>query len=282
MSFSHIWDPDLSALGEGTATEFAQPGQGLFGSLFSLLTGDTTAAASPAQTQVLYLQEPGTASPISAGDIYQGGVGDCFLLSAIGELALNHPSDISGMIQSLANGTENVTLYAPTRGSLFSHGSSALSPVSVNVTNSFPSDSADSGTGQDVVGNEKEIWPQVLEKAVANLDGGYSVLNEGGNPATAMAQLTGQQAVAMSPNNLSQSALQAFMAAGDLITMDTASSSALPYNLVGDHAYMFDKLTTSNGTAMVQLLNPWGTDQPALIPLSQLSKGIVEVDVGRA
>ena len=35
-----------------------------------------------------------------------------------------------------------------------------------------------------------------------------------------------------------------------------------------------------NGTPMIQLGNPWGFNQPQLIPLSQLSSGIVEVDIG--
>ena len=36
------------------------------------------------------------------------------------------------------------------------------------------------------------------------------------------------------------------------------------------------------GTAMIQLGNPWGFNQPSLIPLSQLaSSGIVEVDISQ-
>ena len=71
------------------------------------------------------------------------------------------------------------------------------------------------------------------------------------------------------------------MAAGDLIVMDTPSSGSLAYNLVNSHAYMFESLTMVSGTPMVQLGNPWGTYQPAAIPLSQLPSVIAEVDIGQ-
>ncbi len=74
--------------------------------------------------------------------------------------------------------------------------------------------------------------------------------------------------------------LQKYVAASDLIVMDTSSRSGLPYGLVSDHAYMFSKLTGTGSSATVQLLNPWGFDQPAAIPLTRLaSSGIVEIDI---
>jgi hypothetical protein len=85
----------------------------------------------------------------------------------------------------------------------------------------------------------------------------------------------------MSPAALTLSALQSFVAAGDLITMDTASNG-LGYGLVGNHCYMFSKVTGSGSSASIQLLNPWGVVQPAAIPLAHLAQsGIVEIDIGR-
>src|SRR5690349_24763804 len=48
----------------------------------------STAKVSASLTQVLYLQEAGDTSLISVRDINQGQMGDCFLLSSIGEIAL--------------------------------------------------------------------------------------------------------------------------------------------------------------------------------------------------
>ena len=185
------------------------------------------------------------------------------------------------MIHANADGTETVTLYTDQKGHLPTFGTTLFKAVAVTVSNAFSSASVNNGAKQDVVGNLKEIWPQVIEKAVATLDGGYSAIASGGSPVIAMEELTGRAATFMSPSNLTQAGLKTMMAAGDLITMDTSSQSNLPYNLVSGHAYMMETMTTAaNGAAMVQLGNPWGTDQPMAIPFAQLAKGIAEVDVG--
>ena len=238
---------------------------------------------STALTQTLYLTEPGTAGPVSVSDINQGQLGDCFLLSPLGEEALFHPASITNMIRNNGNGTESVTLYTDQSGRLPGFGSTGFKPIAVTVTNSFSAASVNNGPSQDVFAGQKEIWPQVVEKAVATLNGGYAAIANGGYPVLAMEELTGHAASAMSPAALSFASLQQFVAAGDLITMDTSSSGRLPYGLVNGHCYMFDKLTGSGTSASVQLLNPWGLDQPSAIPLTQLARGgIVEIDIGHA
>jgi hypothetical protein len=241
---------------------------------------DPTAHVAAAPTQVLYLVEPGDRAAVSVGDLHQGQIGDCFLISPIGELALWHPGAIGDMIHANANGTETVTLYTAANGSLPTFGTTAFRAVAVTVANVFPAYGINNGASQDVVGGQKEIWPQVLEKAVATLDGGYGAISGGGNPIIPMEELTGQSAGNMMPARLTLALLQSFQAAGDLVVMDTLAQSGLPYNLVGNHAYMFESVSMTGGGAMVQLGNPWGFDQPAAIPLAQLSRGICEVDVG--
>jgi Ca2+-binding RTX toxin-like protein len=241
----------------------------------------TLVRTSATLTQVLYLQETGDNAIISVHDINQGQIGDCFLLSAIGEIALFHSSAIMNMINVNADGTETVTLYLAASGLLPTFGTTSFKPVTVTVSNVFPSYAVNNGATQDVSDGQKEIWVQVLEKAVATLNGGYNGIANGGNPMIAMEELVGQSTTWMSPAALSLQALQGYIAAGDLIVMDTPASSSLPYGLVGGHAYMFESLTVVGGTPMVQLGNPWGFNQPSLIPLSQLSRGIAEVDIGQ-
>jgi hypothetical protein len=247
---------------------------------------EAASVATPVQvgamSQALYLTEAGDTAAISMNDIHQGQMGDCFLVSPLGDLAKTHPDAIRNMIHQNANGTETVTLYVPkTGGTTPMPGNAALKAIQVTVDNVFPTYSVNSGATQDVVGNQKEIWAQVLEKAVATVRGGYGAIANGGNPASVMEQLTGQRADAYYPSSLTADMLRSFSAAGDLITFDTPNRTGLGYGLVGGHAYMFNGVVdTANGPA-VSLKNPWGFSDPTLIPVSQVGKTFAEVDVGR-
>ena len=267
---------DLTGLGDDV---FANPGP--VGPVDSWAGAASVGAGAAVLTNALYLTEKGDTTAINVDDLHQGQLGDCFLISSMGELALFHPSQIGSTIKANANGTETVTLYTAANGSLPTFGTSAFKPVAVNVSNVFPTTSVNNGATQDVVGGQKEIWAQVLEKAVATLGGGYGSISNGGNPMVAMEELTGKSATAYSPAKVTAGLISSLSQAGNMLVFDTAGGGALPYNLVGNHAYMFEKMTTTNGIASVQLANPWGFDQPAAIPVSQLSKAFVEVDVGR-
>lgn len=227
----------------------------------------------------LYLREPGDTTAISVHDLYQGQIGDCFLISPIGEIALTNPAAIAKMIQSNANGTETVTLYIGANGRLPTYGTTQFRAVAVTVNNVFPSYGVDNGATQDVVGNQKEIWPQVLEKAVAALDGGYGAIADGGSPIIAMEELTGRPATYISPSSATLAALEKYVGAGDLVVFDTLSKSGLPDILVSNHAYMLEAVSPASGGTLT-LGNPWGKDQPGALLVSQLSKAIAEIDLG--
>ena len=233
-----------------------------------------------AMVQALYVTETGTTAPISVTDINQGQLGDCYLLSSIGEIALNKPSFISSAIHVNGNGTEAVTLYNASNGSVPNWYSTAFKATSVTVTNAFPTNSVNNIASQDVLGNQKEIWPQVLENAYASLNGGYNAIGRGGSPVLAMEELTGHAASFLAPASLTLAVLQGDVLAGDLIVMDTLNKNGLSNGLFGDHAYMFNGVSGTGSAATLKLLNPWGMDQPTPILLSQLAKSFAEVDVG--
>jgi hypothetical protein len=234
----------------------------------------------------LYLIDNGATTAISPMDIFQGQIGDCFLLSSIGEIALTSPSTIQNMITQNANGTETVKLYALQKVTIGHSTYYTLAASNQTVTNSFASYSVDNYASVDVVGGVKEIWPQVLEKAFAQLGGGYSSISNGGSPVWAMEELTGKAATWYSPSQFGTTSAQivanfnSLISANDMIVLDTSTSGNSTYNLVGNHAYMFDGLVTQGGTTYVKALNPWGVDEPNLIPVTALKSAFVEVDVG--
>jgi hypothetical protein len=267
------WFPEPGEQANGAAPSWEQSPVFAPQSLVFAPPGHNSSTSTPGMS--LYLTESGDTTAISVNDIHQGQIGDCFLLSPMGEMALWDPSYIQSMIHTNPNGTETVTLYTPYYGA---HGL-AFRQTAVTVTNSFPTYSVNNGATQDVVSGIKEIWAQVVEKAVAMLGGSYAAIANGGSPVTAMEELTGKPASWYSTNSFSLGMLTADIKAGDLIVMDTANSSSLPYGLVGNHAYMFEGIDTNN---QVKLGNPWGSSyNPQLIPFTQLAAaGIVEIDVG--
>ncbi len=254
--------------------------------IMPMITAATTSVAlsgkvgNTTEKMALYLTEPGNAAPIAISDINQGRIGDCFLLSSIGELVRTESSAISHMIVQNANGTETVTLHVASNGSLPWFGTTSYKTITEVVSNNFQSTSVNNGASQDVVGGVKEIWPQVLEQAVAQLNGGYGSISNGGYPVVAMEELTGHAATYYAPASVTQTMLTAMVAANDMIVLDTSGAGNATYNLVGGHAYMFEGLVTTKGVTYVQAGNPWGFDQPALIPVSALRSAFAEIDVG--
>ncbi len=131
---------------------------------FDAFRGTPASAAttkSPINTQAsstaLYLQEAGDTSLISVRDINQGQIGDCFLLSSIGEIALWHPSAIMNMIHANADGTETVTLHLAASGQLPTYGTTQFKSTTVTINNTFPGNAVNNGATQDVVNGVKEI-----------------------------------------------------------------------------------------------------------------------------
>jgi hypothetical protein len=245
-------------------------------------------AAAPAQ--ILYLSEVKGAAAISVTDINQHQIGDCFLLSSIGEIAILNPTLISNMIHINANGTETVLLYAASNGTLPTPYTRSFKPVTETVTNVFPTYSVNSGIHDDTLAGQKEIWVQILEKAVAQLDSGvkasatltgiYSSIMNGGSPLVAMAELTGQSTSYMSPSSMSLATLIADQNAGDMIVFDTNSGGTLTNGLFNRHAYMFAGVTGTGASAAIHLDNPWGYDHPLPLTMSQISKNFAEIDIG--
>jgi hypothetical protein len=248
-------------------------------------TGVSTAAPVSIGTtdglqDALYLKEPGCAAAVSIGDIHQGQFGDCFLLSPMGEIARQsviqgNASFFPSMIHQNADGTETVKLYQP--------AGNGFSPVYETVDNQFSPVGVNNGTTQDVVGSQKEIWPQVIEKAYAQMNSGEASIANGGYPYLAMEALTGQTATANSPAGLTLTQLMSWVNNNDLVVFDTSNGGTMLPGMVADHCYMFAGCSGTGANTKVLLLNPWGFDNPAPTSIGQIASGasgIVDIEVG--
>jgi hypothetical protein len=253
-----------------------------------VVTDDTGASAVPAVSigttgalqDALYLKEPGCAAAVSIGDIHQGQFGDCFLLSPMGEIARQsviqgNASFFPSMIHQNANGTEAVKLYRSV--------GNGFSPVYETVNNQFSPIGVNNGATQDVVGTQKEIWPQVIEKAYAQMNGGEASIANGGYPYLAMEALTGQTAAAYSPAALTLTQLMSWVSNSDLVVFDTSNGGTMLPGMVADHCYMFAGCSGTGANTKLLLVNPWGFDNPAPTSIAQIASGasgIVDIEVG--
>lgn len=211
------------------------------------------------------------------GDIKQGLLGDCYFLSALTTVAIQHPEILEKAIKDNGDGTYTVTFQKNGK------------PVEVTVDNDFP-------VTQDAQGNPTgnaayvqpgsaptELWPMIMEKAFAtHRNNSYAVI-EGGFPEQAVELLTGQSGSRL---NLrfrdaagEQAALQKIadnLSSGNYVTAASRAMKAgedaasWPANIVPLHAYTVDSVDLKAGT--IQLRNPWGEAfTPEPITLAQFN-----------
>jgi hypothetical protein len=201
-------------------------------------------------------------------DVNQGYLGDCYFLSALGEIALKDPSAIESMISSNGNGAYGVRFMVNGQ------------PDYVTVNSELPVMGAGyswaNGSTLEFANGNSDDWVGLIEKAYAELNAQTNAphgmeLNSasdsyegiaGGN-ASALTLLTGQSETgyALNPHD-SASALASIMStvasswsAGEEVLMSTPASSN--GNLVGDHMYMVTGVNAATDTFTIR--NPWNS-----------------------
>lgn len=227
----------------------------------------------------VYRPFAGSISPdgISPGDISQGYLGDCYFLAALASIAQQHPEVIWDAIKDNGDGTYTVTFYQNGK------------PVTVTVDNEFPveedgnanptTDPAYAGAGS----NPQELWPLIMEKAYAQLDGNSYSKIEGGWPGEAVELLTGRppQRLDLSASTPEEATirlqeLQNYLNDGHYLTAATRPKGLLendagwPSNVVPSHAYSIERVDVENG--LIYLRNPWGSGSaPAPMTLEEFN-----------
>ena len=240
---------------------------------------------------VLFGREQGDASDISPNDIHQNQIGDCYLDSTMGELALKDPNAIRGMIHDNGNGTYDVTLHQQKHGfhNLWGLFGNDYEDQKFTVSPKAQSGAVNSQKPDPVqVGGAHELWPQLLEQAYAQQQGGFSKIGNGGWPSAAMESLTGHGASETAASGYGFNQLQSDFNSGKMVVLDTGNigAGANPLGLVGPHAYMVTGVASLKQGQFVTLQNPWGVGTsgggPAVktVPYAQLQPYLTNASVG--
>jgi hypothetical protein len=228
----------------------------------------------------------------SHADEYQGQLGDCYFISALGTLADSNPAAVENMFINNNDGTYTVRFYTGTYGTIYNYNdgsigagfrNSLVTADYVTVDCMLPVSStgklgyADYGVNASNTGNS--LWIALAEKAYAqwNQSGragrddqnAYASI-EGGWMATVDAQVLGYNATDYIMSTTSEQTAISALAAHQAVTIGTGSwsGSGTQYGLYQNHAYAIIGYNASSDT--FTLYNPWGNCQPGQLTWSQL------------
>ena len=231
-----------------------------------LITGKDQRYIEPNKKIQLYKQKKKDEHKIDANDVKQGDLEDCFVLSPIAALAKTNPSLLESIIEEKSDGSFVVTLHVRKDPKSLDR-----TVEKVKVKREFVINK----NGKDVFAGkgDRELWVQVLEKAIATVRGGYDGL-DGGSAEEALQLLTGKKVnkadFGMSDINLLcgdiQKAYQDKKACNFSSAAKPSNARSDYYttsdnqNIYYEHNYYLDKIDDKN----IWLNNPHGKEHLVL------------------
>lgn len=209
---------------------------------------------------VEYVKAPGKVQVGGFGldDVMQGALGDCYLLSSLSAVAQTHPELLKNAIKTNRDGTYTVTFFEREDMSKPAHAEQ------VTVDGKFAM-----RDGEFVYASareQKELWPQIFEKAYAAWKGGFGK-TEGGMGAAALQALTGAKpgftllTPMMTPAEGFAAVKAALKDGGCAVTLSQPFGKP-EKGLIADHAYTLLGTEEKDGQKWVRLRNPWGSMEP--------------------
>lgn len=214
---------------------------------------------------------------VAPGDVMQGALGDCWLISTMRGVAAANPDLIEDNVEANGDGTYTVTLYEDGE------------PVEVTVTNDFPAVDGDP-VYADNEGN-RELWPLLYEKAMAQHMGGSYEDLDGDWPRKAIEAMTGNDVTTYDDNPFNpfegkdlppSEDLRSRLEDGGVIiaSTDGDGKKASDGDLVSNHAYTVTGID-EDGNVTVQ--NPWGSHEPPItMTYEEFEDQFARFDVGSA
>jgi hypothetical protein len=199
-------------------------------------------------------------------DVNQGGLGDCWFVATLAEVALQDPSAIEKMITNNDNGTYGVRFFVDGKADY------------VTVNNELPTGSEPLwANGSDLAfangAKGDPLWAELVEKAFAELNAEPNAVHgasgtasnayegiAGGFADNALAEITGQDSFTFTSNHLVADAatIGAAFDSGEEVELGT---DIVPKEYRGDlvNSHVFEVIGYDAGTDEFTIHNPWGS-----------------------
>ena len=244
-------------------------------------------------TSLVYKSVAGSLFPStpSHADEYQGGLGDCYFISALGTLADSNPAAVQNMFIDNGDGTFTVRFYAGPCGTIYNYSDGSISAGFSNnvgtadyvtVDRMLPTSSsgilAYADYGASYTNTANSLWIPLAEKAYAQWNetgksGRTDALNayasiQGGWMATVDAQVLGHNATDYIMTNTKEQVAINALSSHKAVTIGTLSWSGTNLGLYANHAYAI--VGYNAATDKFTLYNPWGSNQPGALTWAQL------------
>ncbi|MCB9230044.1 MAG: DUF4157 domain-containing protein [Bacteroidia bacterium] len=221
----------------------------------------------------------------SPDDVGQQALGDCYLLASLASIAKSKPAFLKEMVKDLTNNDYAVRFYQKKPGGMGFLPS--YIPKWIKITHEVHVD----GNGDPIYakGNQA-LWPGLVEKAFAVLQGSYETIGSGGDAGNALEIIMGRpsrseavggggQEGALGTNQYSQKAITLFkriqseLGKGSLVVLGTSNwgtggtgqsggeNTTLNPGMASTHAYSIFATKgdpQKNESLWVTVRNPWG------------------------
>jgi hypothetical protein len=253
-------------------------------------------------TSLVYKSVAGSLFPHTPShvDEYQGSLGDCYFISALGTLADSNPAAVQNMFINNNDGTYTVRFYTGPCGTIYNYSDGSISAGFSNnigtadyVTVDCMLPTSTSGIlvyadcGANYTNTANSLWIPLAEKAYAQWNqtgktGRTDSLNayasiQGGWMATVDAQVLGYNATDYIMTNTKEQVAINAIAAKKAVTIGTLQWTGTNLGLYASHAYAIVGYNAS--TDKFTLYNPWGSNQPNPLSWSQLQATCTQMAV---
>ncbi len=203
---------------------------------------------------------------VSPRDVEQGDIANCYLPATLAAVAAMDPARINRMIRKIGDDTYAVTLYANIGG--FRVPMPIIVDGDLYTAGSAPAYGR-APTGADARA-DMELWPALIEKAYAQLQGSYEAIGNGGQPKSVLHAIYGRETIHRSAKDAEAlwTLVTNSVDGGRAVIFETPKNAGAKEKKDGIHGWhtysvLGYERDAKTGERYIKLRNPWGNSEPA-------------------